>query len=449
MKVAFYTLGCKLNYSETSTISSQFVQAGHTVVQFGEEADCLIINTCTVTENADTEARKIIRRTLKHSPNAFIGVTGCYAQLQPEEIASIDGVDAVFGTKEKFEILETITSFEKTETPKVFVSDEEEITEFNESFSFEADSRTRAFLKIQDGCNYNCSFCTIPLARGASRSMPFNQILPRITEIEKSGYNEIVLTGINLGDYSYETYRFVDVIRLIESSNVQSRFRISSIEPNLLTQEILDIVLSSSKFCQHFHIPLQSGSTEILGKMRRRYKVQQYQDLIHKIKEKNIDTCIGVDVIVGFPGETNQHFEETFQFLEELPISYLHVFTYSERENTPAKGFEQPVPYSVRKQRTARLRQLSEVKKNVFYTSQLGKYKIVIPEKYDKEKEIWYGYTENYVKASFKAPNSLIQNPSVVLLNSIDSNNVQSTIESIQQTIKVEHTKEYIPIMIY
>lgn len=448
MKVAFYTLGCKLNYSETSTIASQFVNAGHSVVPFGDEADCLIINTCTVTENADTEARKIIRRTLKHSPNAFIGVTGCYAQLQPEEIASIDGVDAVFGTKEKFEILKAISSFEKTETPKVFVSDEEEITEFNESFSFEADSRTRAFLKIQDGCNYNCSFCTIPLARGASRSMPFNQILPRIREIEKSGYNEIVLTGINLGDYTFEQYKFVDVIRLIESSNVQSRFRISSIEPNLLTQEILEIVLSSSKFCQHFHIPLQSGSSEILGKMRRRYKVQQYRDLIHRIKEMNNDTCIGVDVIVGFPGETNQHFEETFRFLEELPISYLHVFTYSERENTPAKGFEHPVPYTVRKQRTARLRQLSEVKKNEFYTSQLGLKKIVIPEKYDNENGIWNGYTENYVKVYFTAPKSIIQCPSVVLLNSLDGNNVQSTIESIQQTIKVENVREYIPILI-
>ncbi|MBL8003879.1 MAG: tRNA (N(6)-L-threonylcarbamoyladenosine(37)-C(2))-methylthiotransferase MtaB [Candidatus Kapabacteria bacterium] len=448
MKVAFYTLGCKLNYSETSTIASQFVQAGHSVVQYGEEADCLIINTCTVTENADTEARKVIRRTLKHSPNAFVGVTGCYAQLQPEEIASIDGVDAVFGTKEKFSILDTIASFEKTEVPKVFVSDEEEITEFNESFSFEADSRTRAFLKIQDGCNYNCSFCTIPLARGASRSMPFDLILSRIQEIEKSGYNEIVLTGINLGDYSYEQYKFVDVIRLIESSNVQSRFRISSIEPNLLTQEILDIVLSSTKFCQHFHIPLQSGSTEILGKMRRRYKVQHYQDLIHRIKEKNNDTCIGVDVIVGFPGETNQHFEETFRFLEVLPVSYLHVFTYSERENTPAKGYEQPVPYSVRKQRTSRLRQLSELKKNVFYTSQLGLKKTVIPEKYDNEKGIWNGFTENYVKVNFKAPNSLVQSPSVVLLNSFDGNNVQSTIESIQQTNKMENVRDYIPILI-
>jgi len=448
MKVSFYTLGCKLNYSETSTIASQFVQAGHSVVPYGEDADCLIINTCTVTENADTEARKIIRRTLKKSPNAFIGVTGCYAQLQPEEIASIDGVDAVFGTKEKFEILQNITSFDKIETPKIFITEQEEITEFNESFSFEADSRTRAFLKIQDGCNYNCSFCTIPLARGGSRSMPFDQILPRIKEIEKSGYNEIVLTGINLGDYSNEHYKFVDVIRLIASSDVQSRFRISSIEPNLLTQEILDIVLSSSKFCQHFHIPLQSGSSEILGKMRRRYKVQYYKELIQRIKEKNVDTCIGVDVIVGFPGETNQHFEETFTFLEELPISYLHVFTYSERENTPAKEFENPVTYAVRKLRTARLRQLSELKKNIFYTSQLGKKKTVIPETFNEQTGKWNGYTENYVKVTFEAKSSLIQNPSVVLLNSFDGNNVQSTFESLQQTIKREHMKDYFPILI-
>lgn len=448
MKVSFYTLGCKLNYSETSTIASQFVQAGHSVVPYGEEADCLIINTCTVTENADTEARKIIRRTLKKSPKAFIGVTGCYAQLQPEEIASIDGVDAVFGTKEKFEILQNVTSFDKIETPKIFITEQKEITEFNDSFSFEADSRTRAFLKIQDGCNYNCSFCTIPLARGGSRSMPFDQILPRIKEIEKSGYNEIVLTGINLGDYSNEQHKFVDVVRSIASSDVHSRFRISSIEPNLLTQEILDIVLTSSKFCQHFHIPLQSGSSEILGKMRRRYKTQYYKDLIQMIKEKNADTCIGVDVIVGFPGETNQHFEETFTFLEELPISYLHVFTYSERENTPAKEFENPIPYAARKLRTARLRQLSELKKNIFYTTQLGKKKTVIPETFNEQTGKWSGYTENYVKVSFEALSSLLQIPSVVLLNSFDGNNVHSTIESLQQTIKMEDMKDYFPILI-
>jgi threonylcarbamoyladenosine tRNA methylthiotransferase MtaB len=448
MKVSFYTLGCKLNYSETSTIASQFVSAGHSIVPFGEDADCLIINTCTVTENADTEARKIIRRTLKKSPNAFIGVTGCYAQLQPEEIASIDGVDAVFGTNEKYSILSTISQFDKSVTPKIFVSDQEDITEFNESFSFEADSRTRAFLKIQDGCNYNCSFCTIPLARGASRSMPFEQILSRIQEIEKSGYNEIVLTGINLGDYTFEHYKFVDVIRLIEASTVQSRFRISSIEPNLLTQEIVDIVLTSSKFCQHFHIPLQSGSSEILGKMRRRYKLQNYRDLILSIKDKNPDTCIGVDVIVGFPGETNQHFEETFKFLEELPISYLHVFTYSERENTPAKGYSNPVPYAVRKQRTARLRQLSELKKNIFYTSQLGKKKTVIPESYNELTGKWSGYTENYVKVSFDSNSTLLQKPSVILLNSFDGNNLLSTNESLELTRNLENSKQYIPILI-
>lgn len=448
MKVSFYTLGCKLNYSETSTIASQFVSAGHSIVPFGEDADCLIINTCTVTENADTEARKIIRRTLKKSPNAFIGVTGCYAQLQPEEIASIDGVDAVFGTKEKYSILNSISQFDKSDSPKIFVSDQEEITDFNESFSFEADSRTRAFLKIQDGCNYNCSFCTIPLARGASRSMPFENIIPKMKEIEASGYNEIVLTGINLGDYLFEDKRFVEVIKSIEHSDISARVRISSIEPNLLTPEIIDIVLNSKKFCQHFHIPLQSGSSEILGKMRRRYKVQNYKDLIHSIKNTNQDTCIGVDVIVGFPGETEEHFEQTFKFLEELPISYLHVFTYSERENTPAKELENPIPYAVRKLRTARLRQLSELKKNIFYTSQVGKKKTVIPETFTDQTGKWSGYTENYVKVSFEAVSSLLQIPSVVLLNSFDGNNVQSTIESLQQTIKKEHMKDYFPILI-
>ncbi len=448
MKVSFYTLGCKLNYSETSTISNQFLEAGHTIVPFGDDSDCLIINTCSVTENADTEARKIIRRTLRKSPNTYVGITGCYAQLQPEEIASIDGVDAVFGTKEKFSILESLSTFEKESIPKIYVSDLDETPDFNDSFSSDTDSRTRAFLKIQDGCNYNCSFCTIPIARGGSRSMPFEKILTKMEEIEKSGYNEIVLTGINLGDYSYDEFRFIDVVRLIDSSAIQARIRISSIEPNLLTNEIINVVLNSKKFCNHFHIPLQSGSSEILGKMKRRYKVSQYQELILSIKQMDMNTCIGVDVIVGFPGETNDKFEETFHFLESLPISYLHVFTYSERENTPAKEFKDSVPYSTRKLRTARLRQLSEFKKNEFYKSQLGQKRIVIPEKFDSSLERWTGYSNNYVKVQFNAPVNLIQKSSVVLLNSIEGNNVQSTLESLHLSENIEYQKQYIPILL-
>lgn len=446
MNISFYTLGCKLNYAETSTLREQFESAGHSIVEFGEPTDAVIINTCTVTENADSECRKIIRRTLRTSPNAFVGVTGCYAQLQPEEIASVEGVDAVFGSKEKFSILKIFNEFQKLGTPQIYVSDLEEV-EFVESYSSDNDSRNRAFLKLQDGCNYNCSFCTIPLARGESRSMNFADIMPRINTIIRAGFNEIVLSGINLGDYTAPTgEKFIDVLRLINSCAPQARFRISSIEPNLLTSEIIDLVAGSDVIVPHFHIPLQSGSPEILKKMRRRYKVEYYQSLIHEIKSKIPHCCIGVDVIVGFPGEDDGHFEETFQFLHELPVSYLHVFTYSERENTPAAIYSPKVPPAARKERTNRLRVLSAMKKREFYHLQVGTTHTIIPEFYNTEKNLWIGWTENYVRTEFSAPPSLLQVPMLIRLDEIQGEMMMGTLleNSLPMTAK---TPEYFSIL--
>lgn len=446
MNISFYTLGCKLNYSETSTLREQFESAGHSIVDFGEPTNAVIINTCTVTENADSECRKIIRRALRNSPNAFVGVTGCYAQLQPEKIASIEGVDAVFGSKEKFSIPKIFKEFNKIETPQIHVSDLSEV-EFVESYSSDNDSRSRAFLKLQDGCNYNCSFCTIPLARGESRSMKFTDIMPRINSIIQAGFHEIVLSGINLGDYQAVTgERFVDILRLIDSQAPKARFRISSIEPNLLTPEIIDLVAQSKSIVPHFHIPLQSGSPEILKKMRRRYKAENYHSLIHTIKSKIPECCIGVDVIVGFPGETDSHFEETFQFLHELPVSYLHVFTYSERENTPAAIYPEKIPPVARKQRTNRLRALSEKKKHEFYRSQTDTIHTVIPESYNHETNLWIGWTENYVRTEFSAVQSLLQVPMPIQLNEISGETMLGTLLEHQQVLS-EKIPEYYSIL--
>lgn len=421
MNVAFYTLGCKLNYAETSQLQHLFEKEGHRVVPFGAadaSIDAVIINTCTVTENADRECRQIVRRALRHSPQAFVGVTGCYAQLQPEEIASIEGVDAVFGAKEKFQIPALVPEFRKLDTPRRFVSELDDDLYFVEAHSAENDSRTRAFLKLQDGCNYKCSFCTIPLARGKSRSIDFGAIAQQVQALEDAGYHEIVLSGINIGDYKATTgERFADVVRLLDErgraqnernaqnaqNEARARLRISSIEPNLLTQEIVDMVARSSVFCPSFHIPLQSGSAEILRMMRRRYKVEHYRDLVRRIKAAMPHAAIGVDVIVGFPGETDAHFEETFRLLHELPISYLHVFSYSERENTPAAEYSAQglkVPMHIRAERSKRLRSLSAKKKLEFYASQCGSVHTVIPETRN-EAGRWLGWTENYVRVEF------------------------------------------------
>ena len=448
MNVAFYTLGCKLNYAETSQLQSLFEQAGHTPVKFGEPTDIVIINTCTVTENADRECRQIVRRALRTSPGAFVGVTGCYAQLQPEEIASIEGVDAVFGAKEKFQIPTLVPHFEKFATPFVYVSDIGEELEFVESHSADNDSRTRAYLKLQDGCNYKCSFCTIPLARGKSRSMDFAKIAENIRNLERAGYQEIILSGINLGDYqSVHGEEFTDVVRMVEDMNTNARLRIGSIEPNLLTQEIIDTVAQSASFVPHFHIPLQSGSPDILKMMRRRYKVEYYHDLIHRIKTAMPHCAIGVDVIVGFPGESDEHFEETYQFLQELPVSYLHVFSYSERENTPAVEYANSVPPHKRAERSKRLRILSAKKKYEFYQDQCGTERSVLPETRDDLTGIWRGWTENYVRVEFSAPASILQRPMNVRLLSTDGDIVQA--EYIETLDRQEtFVPEYIPILL-
>ena len=452
MNVTFYTLGCKLNYAETSQLQSIFERDGHTVVPFGQPADAVIINTCTVTENADKECRQIIRRALRLSPSAFVGVTGCYAQLQPEEIASIEGVDAVFGAKEKFSMTELVRDFRKFDTPRCFVSDlGEEAPDFVEAQSAETDSRTRAFLKLQDGCDYKCSFCTIPLARGKSRAMDFALIPQKIRALEASGYHEVVLSGINLGDYEAPTGEtFTDVVRQIEEMQPRLRVRISSIEPNLLTREIIDIIAQSSVFCPSFHIPLQSGSPDVLRQMRRRYNVGQYSDLIHTIKDVMPSAGIGADVIVGFPMETDAHFEETFAFLHDLPVSYLHVFSYSERENTPAAELSAQtggVPMPKRAERSKRLRALSAKKKFVFYASQSGTEHTVIPEQRSAETGLWAGWTENYVRAEFAGAVSLVQAPMRIRLQATDGETVFG--EMVQGTTRFNASEvSYIPIMV-
>lgn len=449
MNISFYTLGCKLNYAETSQLQAQFERAGHAVVEFGQPTDAVIINTCTVTENADKECRQVIRRALRQSPAAFVAVTGCYAQLQPEEIASIEGVDAVFGAKEKFAMAQHLQQWEKLDTPKIFVSELTDELEFVEAQSSEHDSRTRAFLKIQDGCNYNCSFCTIPLARGGSRAMPFARIAEKLRELEHAGYHEVVLSGINLGDYQAPTgEKFADVVRFIDELQPRLRVRISSIEPNLLTPEIVQIVAQSSVFVPHFHIPLQSGSPAMLRLMRRRYKASAYETLVHSIKEAMPHCAIGVDVIVGFPGETDEHFEETFAFLHSLPIAYLHVFNYSERENTPAASYAGKVEPSVKKERIHRLRTLSALKKHEFYRSQCGSQHVVIPEQRSPETGRWIGWTENYVRTEFAGDSSLLQVPRTVRLVEPQGEHVVGELVE-QPSDATPHTDmpSYIPIL--
>lgn len=404
-KVSFYNLGCKVNLADISRIGKQFEELGHQIVDFEEESDIVLINTCTVTHRADADCRKVVRKALRKSPEAFVGVLGCFAQLQPDEIVKIEGVDAVFGQKEKYQIPALISNFEKFDFPKILVGDMKDIP-FHTSAVSDNAGRTRAVFKIQDGCEYNCTFCTIPMARGGFRSMEFNEILPAIDNFVNDGFKEVVLSGINLGEYNSSTgEKFLDVIKLLDSYDVDVRYRISSIEPNLLKSEIIDIIENSKRFVKHFHIPMQSGSQEILMKMKRRYRIKNYDKLINDIKYRMPDTCLGADVIVGFPGETDELFEETFNFIKNSPISYLHVFTYSERENTVASTLDNPVPHDVRKERSKRLRDLSEVKLNDFYNTQITKVREVIPETYIPETDLWKGHTDNYVNVIFSGKN--------------------------------------------
>ena len=398
-KVAFYTLGCKLNFSETSSIGRIFKDAGYESTPFNSAADVYVINTCSVTDHADRKCRKVVKEALKHSPNAYITIVGCYAQLKPKEISEIPGVDMVLGAAEKFNIIEHINDLTKNEKAIVHNAPIDETNQFVSAFSI--GDRTRTFLKVQDGCDYSCTFCTIPLARGASRSGKIEDIVHQAEEIAASGVKEIVLTGVNIGDYGIRDGkrqdRFVDLVKALDEVQGIDRIRISSIEPNLLTNEVIEFVAQSKRFVPHFHMPLQSGNNKVLAQMRRRYKRELYWERVAKIKSLMPNCCIGVDVIVGFPGETREDFIDTYNFLNEMDISYLHVFTYSERENTIAAQMEGAVPGAQRSDRSKMLHILSEKKRRAFYESQLGSVDEVLFEG-DIKDGFMHGFSKNYVK---------------------------------------------------
>jgi len=419
-KVAFYTLGCKLNFSETSTISRQFEEKGFLKVDFQESPDIFIINTCSVTDNADKKCKKLVKEAKKISPDSYVAIIGCYAQLKPTEIAEIEGVDAVLGAAEKFRLLELLDGFAKEQETKVLASEISAANSFETSYSLH--DRTRTFLKVQDGCNYGCAFCTIPLARGKSRSSTIDSILASARDIAATEVKEVVLTGVNIGDFGIvdgkRDARFADLVMALDEVEGIARFRISSIEPNLLTNEIIEFVAQSKRFVPHFHIPLQSGSNAILRKMGRRYLRELYEDRVSKIKTLLPHACIGVDVIVGFPGETDELFLETYNFLNELNISYLHVFTYSERANTRAVELEGVVPMKKRNERSKMLRILSEKKRRKFYEENLGQTFTVLFEE-DVENGMMHGFTENYIRVAAKYDPILINEFKQVTLDEI------------------------------
>ena len=395
--MAFHTLGCKLNFAETSEISKILTNAGYAKVEMTEHPDVLVINTCSVTDQADQKCRNIVRRAIKTNPDVFVAVVGCYAQLKPQEIAQIEGVSVVLGANEKFNILQHIQKSAE-ERQKIVVGHIKEVNEFVPSFS--SGDRTRTFLKVQDGCNYFCAFCTIPLARGRSRSASIADTLKQAELAAEKGAKEIVLTGVNIGDFGTANGEtFLDLIKALDALPNIERFRISSIEPNLLTEEIIAFVAQSKKFMPHFHIPLQSGDDEILRAMRRRYRTDLYQSRIDSIKRLIPDACIGVDVITGFPGETDELFQNTMNFIQSLPVSYLHVFTYSERANTTALRIQEVVPIEKRQLRTNQLRMLSEKKKRAFYQAFTQSERTVLWEGVDEEGRMM-GYTDNYIRLS-------------------------------------------------
>jgi threonylcarbamoyladenosine tRNA methylthiotransferase MtaB len=420
-KVAFYTLGCKLNYSETSTISRMFEQKGYVKADFTDTPDIFIINTCSVTENADKKCHKIVREARAISPDAYVAIIGCYAQLKPKEISEIPGVDAVLGAAEKFRLVELLDGFIRKPQPEVHASEIETANKFNTSYSLH--DRTRTFLKVQDGCDYSCSFCTIPLARGSSRSDSISNIIKTANEIAGTEAREVVLTGVNTGDFGLQNgnrvERFVDLVKSLDDVENIDRFRISSIEPNLLSDDIIEFVCKSKRFVPHFHVPLQSGSNKILKLMRRRYQRELYASRVEKIKSEMPHACIGVDVIVGFPGETKEDFLETYQFLNGLNISYLHVFTYSERDNTLAATLENPVNPKDRAERSKMLHILSDKKRRKFYEEHLGKEYSVLFEN-DVEDGMMHGFTENYIRVTAKYDPILINEIKKVRLTAIN-----------------------------
>ncbi|MDX1428042.1 MAG: tRNA (N(6)-L-threonylcarbamoyladenosine(37)-C(2))-methylthiotransferase MtaB [Salegentibacter mishustinae] len=423
-KVAFYTLGCKLNFSETSTIARSFKDEGFKRVEFNEEADIYVINTCSVTENADKRFKTIVKQAQKVNEDAFVIAVGCYAQLKPEELADVDGVDLVLGATEKFKITDYLNDLSKNDMGEVHSCEIDEADFYVGAYSI--GDRTRAFLKVQDGCDYKCTYCTIPLARGISRSDKLENVLTNAAEISAKGIKEIVLTGVNIGDYGKgefgnkkHEHTFLDLVKALDEVDGIERLRISSIEPNLLRNETIDFVADSNTFVPHFHIPLQSGSDALLKLMKRRYMSSLYTDRVEQIKRVMPDACIGVDVIVGFPGETEERFLETYNYLNELDISYLHVFTYSERDNTPAAEMEGVVPTKVRKKRSKMLRGLSAKKRRAFYESQLGNTSTVLFEGENKEGYI-HGFTENYVKVKAPWDPALVNTLHQIELTSID-----------------------------
>lgn len=423
-KVAFYTLGCKLNFSETSTIARDFQSEGFERVDFEETADIYVINTCSVTDNADKQFKQIVKKAMKLNDKAFVAAVGCYAQLKPEELAAVDGVDLVLGATEKFKITDYITDLSKNDRGEVHSCEIEEADFYVGSYSI--GDRTRAFLKVQDGCDYKCTYCTIPLARGISRSDALESVLKNAQEISEQGIKEIVLTGVNIGDYGKgefgnkkHEHTFLDLVKALDEVGGIERLRISSIEPNLLKNETINFVANSRTFVPHFHIPLQSGSNEILKKMKRRYLREVYTDRVANIRKVMPHACIGVDVIVGFPGESDEHFLETYHFLNELDISYLHVFTYSERDNTEAAEMDGVVPANVRSKRSKMLRGLSVKKRRAFYESQIGSNRTVLFESENKEGYI-HGFTENYVKIKTPWDPALVNTLQNVQLTRID-----------------------------
>lgn len=422
-RVAFYTLGCKLNFAETSTLSRQCSDRGYACVDFKEKADIYVINTCSVTENADKEFKRIVRLALKNNPEAFIIATGCYAQLKPQELALTQGVDLVLGASQKFKIADYLSNLSKKSRAQVH-SCEIETADFYVG-SYSTGERTRAFLKVQDGCDYKCSYCTIPLARGISRSDTLESLVKKASEIAGTGVKEIVLTGVNVGDYGKgefgdkkHAHTFLDLIKALDNIKEIERLRISSIEPNLLSEQIIEFVASSERFVPHFHIPLQSGSNDMLKKMRRRYLRELYVERVNKIKSLMPYACIGADVIVGFPGESDAHFMETFDLLSELEVSYLHVFTYSERANTEAIHIEGKVPKAIRHKRNKALCALSIKKRRAFYEPQIGSIHKVLFERENKAGYL-YGFTENYIKVKIPWEKTKLETVQKALLKTI------------------------------
>jgi threonylcarbamoyladenosine tRNA methylthiotransferase MtaB len=420
--VAFYTLGCKLNFSETSTIGRQLSDAGMQKVPFEAGADVYVVNTCSVTDNADKKCKKIVKEALRHNPNAFVAIVGCFAQLKPAEIAKIPGVDVVLGAAEKFNISNYLNDTSKKEVAEIKEGKIKEVLDYHASYSI--GDRTRSFLKVQDGCDYFCSFCTIPLARGKSRSDTIANVIRQVEEIVATGIKEIVLTGVNTGDFGQGTEEnFLQLLQAIEKVAGLERLRISSIEPNLLTDEIIELVAQSKVIVPHFHIPLQSGSDKILQSMRRRYLSDLYTSRVTKIKSLMPHCCIGVDVIVGYPGEEHEDFLETYQYLNELNISYLHVFTYSERVNTTAYKLQGKVPNSQRADRSKMLHILSDKKRLAFYNEHIGKtYKVLWEAENDSN--TMYGFTDNYIKVKTSYDPILVNEITDVSIGAIDADGI-------------------------